>query len=409
LADVNPAIPLCLPILRKGKTAGHFLNGNRQLSNNVTDYNASLPGCAPQVSAKKRREQETLTNAKAGAENEGFAGMDASSAGERLAKGPANGGGSKRPHVGRASSPGLRTDSGAGGGPPKSSANSGGVGAEPPPGFNYTQHNCNKPRRVGKGCGKRTLVGLVDGKFVHHRLRCKSYSCAICGPRKIRQVRKRIVKLAVEHQLQRFLTLTLDPKKMQADLDAPGKIKFLKETWRKMRVSLERKLQHPLVFVSVLELQSNGNPHLHLLVGSYLPKEWISSAWQAVGGGWATRIEYADLHRVAAYLAKYLTEDSVSQLPAGTRRFSASRGLALFDRSKGNAPWVLVNETVEYLRGCCADIVSESFETEPDGARALVSFTANEVLEQFIERLAVGGAPLAIEVSPRRSRVRNDA
>jgi len=338
-----------------------------------------------------------------------FAGMDASSAGERLAKGPAGGGGSKRPHAGQASTSGPRIDGATGGEPPKSSANSGGVGAEPPPGFNYTKHNCNKRRPVGKGCGQRTLVGLVDGKFVHHRLRCKSYLCGVCGPRKIRQVRKRIVQLAVEHQLQRFLTLTLDPKKLPSDLDARGKIRFLKETWRKMRVSLERRLHHPLVFVSVLELQSNGNPHLHLLVGSYLPKAWISSAWQALGGGWATRIEFADLHRVAAYLAKYLTEDSVSELPPRTRRFSASRGLALFDRSKGNAPWVLVKETVEYLRACSADIVSESFETEPEGFRALVSFTANEVLEQFIERLAGGGPPLAIEVSPRRSRVRNNA
>ncbi len=101
--------------------------------------------------------------------------MDASSAGERLAKGPTSGGGSKRPHAGQAKQSGLRINGGAGGEPPKSSVNSGGVGAEPPSGFNYTQHNCNKPRRVGKGCGKRTLVGLVDGMFVHHRLRCKSY------------------------------------------------------------------------------------------------------------------------------------------------------------------------------------------------------------------------------------------
>ena len=131
-------------------------------------------------------------------------------------------------------------------------------------------------------------------------------------------------------------------KKLPADLDVRGKIRFLKETWRKMRVSLERRLGHSLVFISVLELQSDGNPHL--LVGSYLPKAWISSAWQALGGGWATRIEFADFHRVAAYLAKYLTEDSVSELPARTRRFSTSRGLALFDRSTGSDTWVLVEE-----------------------------------------------------------------
>jgi hypothetical protein len=88
--------------------------------------------------------------------------------------------------------------------------------------------------------------------------------------------------------------------------------------------------------------------------------------------------------------------------------FSASRGLALFDRSKWSDTWLLVKDTVEYLRECSADIVSESFETEPNGTRALVSFTTNKALEQFIERLVMGGAPLAIEVSPRRARVRND-
>jgi hypothetical protein len=70
-----------------------------------------------------------------------------------------------------------------------------GMGPEAPSGFNYTQHNCNRPPRWG--CGKRTLVGYVGGHYHHHRFRCKSYSCGRCGPRKVRQVRKRIVQLAL--------------------------------------------------------------------------------------------------------------------------------------------------------------------------------------------------------------------
>ncbi len=263
------------------------------------------------------------------------------------------------------------------------------MGPQAPSGFNYTQHNCNTSRRpLGWGCGKRTLVGLVDGHYHHRRFRCKSYHCARCGPRKIRQVRKRIVQLAIEHRLRRFLTLTLDPQKLPSGLDTAGKIRYLQKTWRKMRVYLTRRLGRSLAFIAVVELQENGNPHLHLLVGSYLPKQWISSAWQSLGGGWATRIQCADLHRVAAYLAKYVTDDSLRDLPRRTRRFSASKGLALFDRSKGDGAWLLLKTTIEILRESALAVISEEYETEPDGARSLAAFTAGQAPAHLAERLS---------------------
>jgi hypothetical protein len=94
---------------------------------------------------------------------------------------------------------------------------------EVPTGFNHTTHNCNnapdaggkKKRPPGRCCGKYTLIGAKDGKYKHHRFRCKSYTCGICGPKKIRMVRKRIAQRAVENKLTRFLTLTLDPKKLK--------------------------------------------------------------------------------------------------------------------------------------------------------------------------------------------------
>lgn len=276
-----------------------------------------------------------------------------------------------------------------------------------PTGFNNTKHNCNtglqRPKK--KNCGKYTLIGSVNQSFSHHRLHCKSYGCGCCGPRKIRQVRKRIVQHALQYGLQRFLTLTLDPKKMKPGLGTKAKIAFLNATWRKQRVYLQRYLRRPLVFIAVIELQGNGNPHLHLLIGSYIPKKWISASWQALGGGWATRIEYADVHRVAAYLAKYFTDESLRGLPPGTRRFSTSRGLALFERRKGTGVWILVRQSLEYWRDHAAGVTAEQYENDADGVRCLASFISTEVPSFLAARLREINAPkLSVEIQPQRKR-----
>jgi hypothetical protein len=271
--------------------------------------------------------------------------------------------------------------------------------------FSHTKHNCNsRPQRPKKwNCGKYTLIGSVNQTYSHHRFRCKSYDCGRCGPRKIRQVRKRIVQRALQYGLQRFLTLTLDPKKMKAGWGTQEKIAFLYTVWRKMRIYLHRKLRKSLVFIAVVELQGNGNPHLHLLVGSYIPKQWISTSWQALGGGWNTRIEYADVHRVAAYLSNYLTDDSLCDLPPGTRRFSTSRGLALFERKKGKGVWILVRPSIEYWRDHAVGVTAEQHETDPDAVRSLASFNALEVPSFLAARLQGIDAPkLSVEVQPRR-------
>jgi hypothetical protein len=285
-----------------------------------------------------------------------------------------------------------------------------GLGQQAPSGFNNTKHNCNnRPRRPkNPRCGNNTLVGLRNGRYAHYRHRCKSYSCGICGPKKIRQVRKRIVQLAVEHGLTRFLTLTLDPKKLRGRIGVREKILYLLDCWRKMRVYFQRLLGRSLVFVGVLELQGNGNPHLHMLIGSYVRKEWVNRAWQAVGGGSQTRIESADVHRIAAYIAGYMTEDSLCDLPKGTRRFFASRGLAIFQRSPSDGEWALLRGPIEFWRTLSAGITSEKFGQDQDGERPLISFVADRVLPQFVERFEKRGSRLGIEVGPRRRSVARD-
>lgn len=227
--------------------------------------------------------------------------------------------------------------------------------AQPPSSssLDYTQHNCNSPnqrlqRSKRRGCGAHTLVGAKNGKFEHMRSKCKSYRCGVCGPYKLRRVRKRIVALAVQHDLFRFLTLTLDPAKLDPNWDLLAEIAHMRNCWRKMRVYIERKLGHSLVFIAVVELQQNGRPHLHLLIGSYLEQAWISDAWDALGGGPIVDIRRVEIKRVAAYLAKYITEEDLCEYPSRVRRFSTSRGLALFERTKSST-WRYFKTPIEVL------------------------------------------------------------
>jgi hypothetical protein len=251
--------------------------------------------------------------------------------------------------------------------------------AQPPStSLDYTQHNCNSPndrvsRPKRRGCGAFTLVGLKDGKYQHLRSKCKSYRCGVCGPYKLRRVRKRIVALAVQHGLFRFLTLTLDPSKLDPNGNLQAEIAYLRECWRKMRVYIERKLGHPLVFIAVVELQQSGRPHLHLLIGSFLRQSWVSNVWDALGGGKIVDLRWIQITRVAAYLAKYITEKDLCEYPPRVRRFSTSLGLALFDRTRSSA-WRLFRTAIEILHKYCRGVETEA----RDSSGVLVSFVSAE-------------------------------
>ncbi len=286
----------------------------------------------------------------------------------------------------------------------------GGLGAEaakppePPSLLDYTKHNCNREQQaeakrnsracnqLGRHCGHWTVVGPHEnGKSQYVRFRCKGYDCSICGPRKIRRVRRAIVQYAIDHNLQRFLTLTLDPKKLPPELALIEMIAYLRDSWRKMRVYIQRKLGRSLVFISVVELHQSGVPHLHVLVGSYLPQRWVSIAWQAAGGGRIVDGRHVDIHRVAAYLAKYITKEKLCSGFTKTfgkngkrqrlRRFTTSRGLALFERTKPGSGWILTRVPIERLsydllwRGVGREI--EEYETEEDGSVVLSWFVAD--------------------------------
>ena len=142
-----------------------------------------------------------------------------------------------------------------------------------------------------------------------------------------------------------MMTLTLDPAK----IDTPDSVAYLRQCFSKFRVYLHRKFGQAVSFIAVVEEQKNGRAHMHCLVGVFIDQRWISQAWQAVGGGRIVDIRVVDVHRVHAYIAKYLTKEFMLSVPPGKKRISTSRDIKLFNRKKSEG-WSWQRDHVEDCR-----------------------------------------------------------
>ena len=220
-------------------------------------------------------------------------------------------------------------------------------------------------QRASSWCGKYSVVGPVkrkSGRIGYKRLRCRSLRCPRCRKPKARDTHKRIAEIANERKLTRFVTLTLDPSRIPHRM--PSEV-YLRDCWRKMRVYLARRYGKSVDFIAILEFQKSGVAHLHLLVGIFIPQRWLSEAWQSVGGGKLVDIRYVDVHRVAAYLTRYLAgekiEHTLSHLAPRARIFGTSRSI-LFWAKKQKCGWWMVRKSIEFLRGHASAVENEKFE-----------------------------------------------
>ena len=188
----------------------------------------------------------------------------------------------------------------------------------------------------GKHCGRCTVTcDLPDGSRRYIRIDCRCWGCAYCGPKKASRYRRAIRELAEKYKLNRFLTLTLDPK-------APGDqdpVAYINASFAKWRIYLKRKFGVSITYIRILEFQKSGNPHFHILVDRFIPQAWIQSTWQAIGGGRFVDIRYVDIHRIARYLSKYLTKELLLSAPKRSRRITVSRGIRLIEKKKSELVW----------------------------------------------------------------------
>jgi hypothetical protein len=238
---------------------------------------------------------------------------------------------SARSEVFRLLSMGLKKESGA------SETDPDGATAPSPCGL-FKQADAEKKKQGH--CGTMTLIGTARERtgdkrqMCFRRLNCKCWDCARCGKRKAKRYRRAIMTNAEKLQLRRFVTLTLDPAKVVGD-----PVAYLRGCWAKLRTYCRRKFGPGVQFISVLEWQQNGTPHLHLLVDRWIEWKWLQNVWEALGGGHFVNIKFVDLHRVAAYLSKYLTKELLLSAPKGTRRITSSRHIQLLEKPPSSHEW----------------------------------------------------------------------
>lgn len=188
----------------------------------------------------------------------------------------------------------------------------------------------------------------------------------------------RIAQTAERMKLNKLLTLTLDPAKLQG----AESTRYINEVFADFRVYLRRKLGRAPSYIRVLEYQKNGNAHLHILVRDWLDHRWVSEAWEAVGGGRIVDIRFVDMHRVSHYLSKYLTKQMLELAPPRARRVTTSRDIRLMEKQESEFVWIMLR--VPLLRLFDRYSRVQSARLDQDGY--LVSFEVFESpgdLEEF--------------------------
>jgi len=249
----------------------------------------------------------------------------------------------------------------------------GGGAAAAPSSLDPIKSNRNKYPNRHRYCGCFTLVGqsLTANETQYQRLNCKTWICPYCGRRKAKRYKYAIRAAAEQLKLQRFITLTLDPDRIEGD-----PVVYLRDSFNKLRTYLRRKFGHAPKYIAVLEFHKNGKPHLHVLIDRFVEQAWLSAAWSAVGGGRIVDIRFVDLHRVSRYLAKYLTVDLFLSAPKGVRRVTCSRGIVLLEKRGKNHTWILLRASIFYL---FSRLFTVAVQLQYDEENVLASFIVRKI------------------------------
>lgn len=174
-------------------------------------------------------------------------------------------------------------------------------------------------------CGNECIVKHSVGFREIFRLRCKSWNCAYCAPRR----RKRLIAGAINGKPNTFITLTLPADRR---LDPAQAVKDLSRAWRLIRKrDARRRNGKPVPFLAVVELTKVGTPHLHIICrAKWIDQKWLSNCMAEIADAPIVHIARIDnMGRVAMYCGKYISKDTAK---VGTnKRYWQSQDYALED------------------------------------------------------------------------------
>ena len=164
-------------------------------------------------------------------------------------------------------------------------------------------------------CKDWTLVKRKDPGLAVIPLRCKTWHCDECRPRRT----KRLVYEAKSGQPNLFITLT---SRRRPGGSPAAAARALARAWRQVRSEyIKAHGKGSLAFLTVFEETRHGWPHLHIVArGKWVDQGWLSKRMGALIASpivWVKAIN--GLGQVAAYISKYIAKNP--QRFAGTKRY----------------------------------------------------------------------------------------
>lgn len=189
-------------------------------------------------------------------------------------------------------------------------------------------------------CGDTCAVRSVGSQVHVATLKCRSWPCEDCGPRRRRQLKK----LAVMGEPSTFITLTVNP----AVGSSPAhRARMLADAWRVVvRRTKALRGYASIPYLCVFEATRRGEPHLHILARvPWIDQKWLSAQMQALIGAPIVDIRRLDSPgRAAAYVAKYVGKApgkfGTSKRYWRTRDYAPEWNARMPDDDGEGGPWV---------------------------------------------------------------------
>lgn len=155
-------------------------------------------------------------------------------------------------------------------------------------------------------CGSTSLVKSLPTHKTIYCLKCRSWQCEECAPRRASQLRA----LAKGGNPTRFLTLTI---RFNDGDDPDAKARDLARAWRLLRARICKKHKIKQVqFLAVWERTKRGAPHLHIFMrGRFLKQKWLSEQMDDLINSPVVDIRKINNAKKAAnYVTAYITKDN---------------------------------------------------------------------------------------------------
>jgi hypothetical protein len=146
---------------------------------------------------------------------------------------------------------------------------------------------------------------------IHYKItpqKCKSYSCPICGKKKVLDLVDKLK--TVDFKKYRFFTLTLKNKKNYDDTEK--NLLRVSKCFNRLNNNLRKKPEFKnLEYFRVTEIGNDGMVHIHGVWNKYVPVKLLSEMWEKI----TTDSYIVNVKRIQSkkdvtnYLFKYLTKD----------------------------------------------------------------------------------------------------